>query len=98
MNTDTDTAQNALNLTPDFTVDARNQPCPMPILMLKRLLKTIEKTQSSSENSNSKNTLLIFNFLFVLNIFLFRDYNFTFSNFLNVFLIKSPNLANFNSF
>ena len=55
----TETTQNALNLTADFTVDARNQPCPMPILMLKRLLKTIDKNKSSSENSNSKIMILI---------------------------------------
>lgn len=30
-----------LLLTPHFTVDACNQPCPMPILMLKRTLKQI---------------------------------------------------------
>ncbi|MCJ8146428.1 sulfurtransferase TusA family protein [Acinetobacter sp. A3.8] len=59
MNMETDTGQNALNLTPDYTVDARNQPCPMPILMLKRLLKTIDKNLSSSENSNSKIMILI---------------------------------------
>ncbi|MFC3901599.1 TusA-related sulfurtransferase [Acinetobacter marinus] len=55
----TETTQNASQLTPDFTVDARNQPCPMPILMLKRLLKTIEKNQSNSESSNSKRLILI---------------------------------------
>ena len=55
----TETAENASEFTADFTVDARNQPCPMPILMLKRLLKTIEKNQSNSENSNSKKLILI---------------------------------------
>lgn len=32
-------------LNPDYIVDARNHPCPMPILMLKRRLKTIDKHQ-----------------------------------------------------
>ena len=55
----TETAQNTLNLTADYTVDARNQPCPMPILMLKRLLKTIEKNQLDREVLNSKKLILI---------------------------------------
>ena len=55
----TETTQNASQLTADCTIDARNQPCPMPILMLKRLLKTIDKNKSSSENSNSKIMILI---------------------------------------
>ena len=55
----TETTQNASQLTADWTIDARNQPCPMPILMLKRLLKTIDKNKSSSENSNSKIMILI---------------------------------------
>ncbi len=55
----TEIAQNILNLTPDFTVDACNQPCPMPILMLKRLLKTIEKNQLDREVLNSKKLILI---------------------------------------
>ena len=59
MNMETDTGQNALNLTPDYTVDARNQPCPMPILMLKRLLKTIEKNQVNSESLNTQKLILI---------------------------------------
>lgn len=59
MNMETETAQNASEFTPDFTVDARNQPCPMPILMLKRLLKTIEKNQTSDENPNAKSLILI---------------------------------------
>ena len=56
---ETETAQNTLNHAPDFTIDACNQPCPMPILMLKRLLKIIEKNQLDSENSNSKKMILI---------------------------------------
>lgn len=59
MITETETAQNNSELTADYTVDARNQPCPMPILMLKRLLKAIEKNQLDSENSNSKIMILI---------------------------------------
>ena len=30
-------------LPPDHIVDARNHPCPMPILMLKRTLKKLDK-------------------------------------------------------
>lgn len=56
---ETVTAQNTLNHAPDFIIDACNQPCPMPILMLKRLLKAIEKNQLDSENSNSKKMILI---------------------------------------
>lgn len=59
MITETETAQNNSELTADYTVDACNQPCPMPILMLKRLLKAIEKNQLDSENSNSKIMILI---------------------------------------
>lgn len=55
----TETTQNALNLTPDYTVDARNEPCPMPILMLKRLLKTIEKNKISTESGKIKQLILI---------------------------------------
>lgn len=55
----TETAQNTLNLTPDFTVDACNQPCPMPILMLKRLLKTIEKNKISTESGKIKQLILM---------------------------------------
>lgn len=55
----TETAQNTLNLTADYMVDARSQPCPMPILMLKRLLKTIEKNQISSESGKIKQLILI---------------------------------------
>lgn len=55
----TETAENASEFTADYTVDARNQPCPMPILMLKRLLKTIDKNLSSSESGKIKQLILI---------------------------------------
>ena len=55
----TETTQNASQLTADCTIDARNQPCPMPILMLKRLLKTIDKNLSSSESGKIKQLILI---------------------------------------
>ena len=55
----TETAENASEFTADFTVDARKQPCPMPILMLKRLLKTIEKNQVNSESLNKQKLILI---------------------------------------
>ncbi len=49
----------SLNHTPDYTIDARNQPCPMPILMLKRLLKSIDKDHSENALMNVKTLILI---------------------------------------
>ena len=53
-----------LDLTPDYMVDARNQPCPMPILMLKRTLKTIKAPQHiilvKSTDPNSQQDLVDF--------------------------------------
>lgn len=56
---ETVTAQNTLNHAPDFIIDACNQPCPMPILMLKRLIKTIEKNKISTESGKIKQLILI---------------------------------------
>lgn len=48
----------------DHLVDARNQPCPMPILMLKRSLKTIKDSGQiflvKSTDPNSQQDLIDF--------------------------------------
>ena len=48
----------------DYTVDARHQPCPMPILMLKRQLKTVKDTGKiflvKSTDANSQQDLIHF--------------------------------------
>ena len=53
-----------VRLNPDFTVDARHQPCPMPILMLKRTLKQISGTGKiilvMSTDANSQKDLIDF--------------------------------------
>lgn len=53
-----------LLLTPDYTVDARKQPCPMPILMLKRTLKQINTSGNiiliQSTDPNSQQDLVDF--------------------------------------
>ena len=53
-----------LVLNPDYVVDARNQPCPMPILMLKRSLKTIKEQKKiilvKSTDPNSQQDLVDF--------------------------------------
>ncbi len=51
------------SLEAQHIVDARQQPCPMPILMLKRLLKTIEPKQViliKATDPNSQNDLVYF--------------------------------------
>ena len=48
----------------DYTIDARHQPCPMPILMLKRQLKTVQKPAQiflvKSTDPNSQQDLIHF--------------------------------------
>lgn len=48
----------------DHLVDARNQPCPMPILMLKRSLKTVKNSGQiflvKSTDPNSQQDLIDF--------------------------------------
>ena len=49
---------------PDYAVDARHQPCPMPILMLKRVLKQIKEPNKiilvKSTDPNSQQDLIDF--------------------------------------